>query len=226
MSGRYRYSFEVDGVPMLDEEASIIAEGEKRYNIIMISNPLQHSDQLPNPEEICLRNACLMDDGVWSLSSSIEVNNIIKVLDLSYNQISDDGISAIAACVPKMNNLETLKLNGNGFGYDGVRFLVKELKLSNVIKRLELASNNLGDDSAASLADLLIHHESLLELYVDGCYIGDDGADDLGKGLLKNRYISCIIYWFAVKAITIVTLSVQGSVIIIIKCKSNFTKRI
>lgn len=39
-------------------------------------------------EEIILRNSRMCDDGAWALTASVQINDIIRCIDLSYNEIT------------------------------------------------------------------------------------------------------------------------------------------
>ena len=95
--GKYRYRFIIDGKEVHDPEASVeepppdAPENHVLSNILLVINPISKvstsSRALKSPDlfssnnlsHINLRNACVLDDGAWALSSYMSKNSFVKV---------------------------------------------------------------------------------------------------------------------------------------------------
>ena len=102
--------------------------------------------------------------GAPPLGKSLEMNETIKVLDLSDNGLGAEGVKAILEALTKggARALTLLSLGRNQAGADGAE-AVRELLLSNAhgLARLDLAANAIGDRGARLIAEGLASNTSL-----------------------------------------------------------------
>ena len=72
------------------------------------------------PESIKLSNEGIQDDAVCLISFGLYYNKTVKILDLSYNNISYSGMNRLLECVEHTTSLEYVDLSGNSSSPWGV----------------------------------------------------------------------------------------------------------
>ena len=111
----------------------------------------------------------------------------LKIINLSYNNISDGGIKCISDGLKENNTLEELDLGENSFSVAGLRYLLNSLEKNNTLKLLSVSGNKkIGDVGAEIISKFLMVNKTLTHLYLYDSNIGDLGASFL-KDALKTK---------------------------------------
>jgi Ran GTPase-activating protein (RanGAP) involved in mRNA processing and transport len=106
---------------------------------------------------------------------------LVRHVDLSYNELTDIGVEVLARVLKSCSNLESLSLQGNLIGEVGGKAIAEALKANESIRYLNLANNKIGTSGVHALAKSLLFQEregtrkSLEELNVGNNEVGHDG---------------------------------------------------
>jgi len=131
--------------------------------------------------------------GVRSLAAGLLVNNSVRILNVSRNNIGDDGITAIAGTLSN-SQISKLDVRKCGITLTGARSLAAGLLVNNSVRILDVSSNNIGDDGITAIAGTLSNSQISM-LLVGYCGITLTGARSLAAGLLVNNSIRILDVW-------------------------------
>jgi len=92
--------------------------------------------------------------GVRSLAAGLLINNSVRILDVSHNDIGDDGITAIASILSN-SQISELYVRGCGITFTGARSLATGLLVNYSVRILVVSNNNIGDDGITAIAGTL-----------------------------------------------------------------------
>ena len=104
-------------------------------------------------EELYLGGNNLQEVGMIKISDALQTNSVLKVFDISDNNISNKAVNSIAATLANKFKLEKLYINRNKLHADNIINIVKKV-CSSSLKTFNV-SQNISDTAAASIANLL-----------------------------------------------------------------------
>jgi len=81
--------------------------------------------------------------GIMAIAKALEVNAVLKSLNLSENKINDTGATAIATALEVNAVLTELNLRFNEISPEGATAIAKALEVNAVLTNLDLSSNQL-----------------------------------------------------------------------------------
>ena len=128
-----------------------------------IANILAKNTQL---EELFLSNAILQGNSITTISLCLDTT-ILRVFDISNNDISSKAANDIAHVVSKQDKLEKLILSGNNL-QDGLKIIVKNLKCYSTLKTLDISDNNASTTTIDYIAIILSFKSKLEKLHLGG----------------------------------------------------------
>lgn len=121
--------------------------------------------------------------GASALAAALDGNELLKKLDLDYNQIGDEGAAALASVLVHMPAMAALEFKGNAIGDKGAKALSTELWQMPQLTHLDLERNKIGPSGARALAAALRKTPMLMYLSVGRNNIGPKGAKALAAVL-------------------------------------------
>lgn len=109
-----------------------------------------------------MRNHRIDDEDLECISIALTGSPMLRMLDLSYNEIGDKGAEAISKFIKVLELiikvdavLEVLILKSNNMGPAGITAISNAMHFNNQINYLDLSDNNFGDGGGISLAKML-----------------------------------------------------------------------
>ena len=112
-------------------------------------------------EQLWLRGNVLGADGAAVILSSLQNITTLRVLDLSYNNISSRSANGIAAVINSNHFLEQLWLDGNMLMTTGVVIIASALKKHSNLTLLNLSNNEITEDAAEEIS-AIVNSKNLL----------------------------------------------------------------
>ena len=106
-------------------------------------------------EQLWLRGNVLGAVGATIILTSLQNITTLRVLDLSYNNISSRSANGIAAVINSNHFLEQLWLDGNMLMTTGVVIIAKALKKHSNLTLLSLSNNEITEDAAEELSAIV-----------------------------------------------------------------------
>lgn len=140
-------------------------------------------------DSLCIAQSGITSEGVDSLLSALETNEIVHTLHLQSNRIGKDGASKIALFLTKTTSLSDLTLDGNHeIGNSGTKELALALCRNETLKVLSLKSCGIGRLGAERFAQTLQENNTLVQLDLSGNVEMSSNAFELiGRGLKSNK---------------------------------------
>lgn len=135
----------------------------------------------------------ISDDGAYELTEVLSPvkKSSIKYLHLSKNGITNDGANYIAEMLKVNQTLKELWLSSNEIGYQGVKSIANALAYHNkTLKYLSLSKNLFITDLCIdSLIEMLEHNQSLRQIWIKDCNFTEQGKMKLiGKVNRKKNF--------------------------------------
>ena len=128
--------------------------------------------------EIHLRKHRMADFGADWIADNVRHNRVLKVLDLSCNEIDDRGCHSLSLHLLQEDTpLETLELSTNRVRDDGAFHLANALLKNTRLKALGLAHNRIGSAGLMTLFTALKHNCSLKSILLWGNSIDGQAAE-------------------------------------------------
>ena len=112
-------------------------------------------------EQLWLRGNVLGADGAAVILTSLQNITTLRVLDLSYNNISSRSANGIAAVINSNHFLEQLWLDGNMLTTIGVVIIASALKKHSNLTLLSLSNNEISEDAAEEISAIVNSNNSL-----------------------------------------------------------------
>ena len=106
-------------------------------------------------EQLWLRGNVLSADGAAVILTSLQNITTLRVLDLSYNNISSRSANGIAAVINSNHFLEQLWLDGNMLMTTGVVIIASALKKHSNLRLLSLSNNEITEDAAEEISAIV-----------------------------------------------------------------------
>ena len=113
-------------------------------------------------EQLWLRGNVLGAVGAAVILTSLQNMTTLRVLDLSYNNISSRSANGIAAVINSNHFLEQLWLDGNMLMTTGVVIIARALKKHSNLTLLSLSNNEITEDAAEEIS-AIVNSNNLLE---------------------------------------------------------------
>ena len=121
---------------------------------------------------------------VRDISASVITTSTVKVLDMSFNELTAqeaDAISDMTIC------LEELDISDNELGDHGAELLSKGIINTKTLRVLNISKNNIGPSGTMAIANAISNNTSLKELRISNNKLGDHEAELLSKRLENNK---------------------------------------
>jgi len=166
----------INGSDVDDKECVALVEALKRNSTIiqlgLAKNKIGESELL---------NVVIPDivTGGEALASLLQMNNTLKILDLSWNAIRLASSEQFGSALEFNKSLIDLDLSYNNFGDVGSQYLGRSLKYNNTLLRLNLSYNSVTPKAACVIANALNFNRKLKYINFDGNYIGYLGSQAL-----------------------------------------------
>jgi Ran GTPase-activating protein (RanGAP) involved in mRNA processing and transport len=143
----------------------------------------------------CANADALLTHGI-SVPKMLQLNSVLRVLDLSFNTLcTEAGINILDAMIDN-RTIKRLSLRGNLLD-DNIALMIPDLlRCNNVLEELDLGHNRLGFSCAYSLAESLEANRSLRILILDYNRFGGAGSatlDTFCKSLMMNYTLQVMI---------------------------------
>ena len=153
---------------------------------VKLAHALKYNSVL---EQLWLRGNILDDEGAALILNSLQNISTLKVLDLSYNNISSTLANGIAAVITSNHFLEQLWLDGNMLMTTGVVIIASILKERSNLKLLSLSNNRITEDAAEEISDIVNSNFLLGGLLLSNNQLGSIGVDIIAKSLNGITYL-------------------------------------
>ena len=147
-------------------------------------------------EQLWLRGNVLGVDGAAALLTSLQNVSTLRILDLSYNNISSRSADGIAAVINSNQFLEQLWLDGNMLMTTGVVIIASVLKKHSSLRVLSLSNNEITEDAAEEISAIVNSNTFLQGLLLCNNQLKSIGTCRIVKSLkflhilqLTNNYI-------------------------------------
>ena len=124
---------------------------------------------------LSLSNNGINDKNAKILFSGLQNNNVLKVLNLSYNEIGEEGLGTNFFSSNK--SLDTLILHHNLLGPIGIDYLFNYL-ISNKhmnLKSLEIGYNGITKEGTEYISKYIKDNQSLMTINIEGNYLCNEG---------------------------------------------------
>ena len=131
----------------------------------------------------------LLQHGI-ALARSLQINNIIRELDLSYNGLSSNAGNIIFDAMIDNYTIRKLVLRGNVLDDEVSPYLCDMLKHNNVIDYLDIGDNRMGFDCLFSISEGIDVNKSIQTLYLDYNKFGNAGVitvEAFSRSLMVNH---------------------------------------
>lgn len=145
---------------------------------LKLAQVLQHQSNLTT---LNFRDAAIEDDGASAICAVLAKHcPLIKVFDMSGNDLTVECMDKVAECVNALSNLEELYLEENELGCQGSTILATGMaKGCENLKKLVLNVNEISNDGALAIAEEVVKRDSFTMLELDGNELTSDGVETL-----------------------------------------------
>jgi len=109
----------------------------------------------------------MWDTGLTAVAEGLALNQTLRVLDLSNNQISHQGGEEIAHALKRNKQLRVLDMRWNNIGVAGGRAFLNALSHNKYIVSLELAGNNIPSDTLKAIGTSVKRNVDYHSIYQD-----------------------------------------------------------
>ena len=140
---------------------------------------------------LSLSNNGINDKNAKILFAGLQNNNVLKVLNLSYNEIGEEGLGTNFFSSNK--SLDTLILHHNLLGPIGIDYLFNYL-ISNKhmnLKSLEIGYNGITKEGTEYISKYIKDNQSLMTINIEGNYLCNEGikiiCDSINQKNGKNN---------------------------------------
>ena len=149
----------IETLTVLDLEYSNI----KKEAAVTLAESLNYNNIL---EQLWLRGNMLGADGAAVILTSLQNISTLRILDLSYNNISSISANGLAAVINSNHFLEQLWLDGNMLMTAGVVIIASVLKRHSYLILLSLSNNGISEDAAEEISDIVSNNSLLRGLFL------------------------------------------------------------
>ena len=134
---------------------------------------------------LCCDNQSSFDD----LGRALKINERLKSLNISHNDISDTKMQGIVDALSYNKTLQLLDISGNELSSQITEDLAHALNHNSCLCLLALGSNNIGDEGAIHLSSALKLNRTLTSLYLRDNKITNQGAVAIANALKENMVL-------------------------------------
>ena len=135
-------------------------------------------------------------DGAESLARALTANKTLQKLYVSWNNIGDNGVALISTALQTNTTMTTLNISGYNMSDDGAESLARALTVNKTLQELDVSYNNIGDTGIALIATALRTKNTLKILSIGGETATDDDAESLAAVLTANSYMKDLeLHW-------------------------------
>ena len=128
-----------------------------------------------------------------ALCQMLQRNKTLMELDLRWNSgVTDIGVFFIAEGLKLNTSLRILRLSWCDISAEGAKFISGALEINTFLMVIDLGNNKLGDTGVGYLADALKQNDSLKELGLERCEMTDRGLELLAVGLTVNKTLEVL----------------------------------
>ena len=132
----------------------------------------------------------LETEGIWQIKSALEPLQLLKYINLSYNNLGDDATSEIGRLLPKLQSIVEIDLSSNNIQDNGALSIGMAFSNSNNcnLEKLNISKNKIADDGARYILDGIANNTTLTSLNLSSNSITDIGGGEFVDQLdNKNR---------------------------------------
>jgi len=140
-------------------------------------------------EQLWLRGNVLHDEGAAPILNSLQNNTTLRVLDLSYNNISSKSSDGIAAVVSSNQFLEQLWLDGNCLQTYGILRIAGALIKHFKLRLLSLSGNEMTEDSANAISEIVTRNILLEDLILSNNQLQSSGICKFAEALFNLKQL-------------------------------------
>ena len=136
---------------------------------------------------LSLSNNGINDKNAKILFAGLQNNNVLKVLNLSYNEIGEEGLGTNFFSSNK--SLDTLILHHNLLGPIGIDYLFNYL-ISNKhmnLKSLEIGYNGITKEGTEYISNYIKDNESLITMNIEGNYLCNEGIKIICESISQKN---------------------------------------
>ena len=119
-------------------------------------------------------------------------SRLLRVLDLSFNELGPEGGAAVAKALEDNDSLTLLRLDNNRIGAEGAMAIAQALKVNGSLKSLKLRNNDIGDQGGKAVAKALHINSSLTSLRIGSNDLGPEGGAAFAEALKINGSLTHI----------------------------------
>lgn len=123
------------------------------------------------------------------LGSALRINNRLRSLNISYNEISDTNMNNVVEALYYNKTIQSLDISNNELTFCITENLAHALCYNSNLSLLALGSNSIGDEGAIHLASALKQNMTLTSLYLRDNLITNDGAVAIADALERNKVL-------------------------------------
>ncbi|KAH8413027.1 hypothetical protein KR009_007450 [Drosophila setifemur] len=107
---------------------------------------------MPMLRELNFGDCLIRTNGAYQFGEALESsNNLLEVIDLSFNEINSDGGLVLVSAMKNKSKLRILNIDGNCFGHDGCEQVIEEMsKLPNAAALQPFEEDTSEDDEDGS----------------------------------------------------------------------------
>lgn len=138
-------------------------------------------------EKLCLRKCSITDEVLTIMLKEVNLNDVLKVLDISANLISYKGCFAISDYLKSPYcGLQSLIVNNNSVSNLGAQIIARALKANESLVHLNLNNNGLKEEGILYLANMFEKNTSLVSLSLFWSDFGRLGMQEFWKLIKQN----------------------------------------
>ncbi|XP_065915191.1 uncharacterized protein [Dysidea avara] len=139
-------------------------------------------------EQLWLRGNVLCDRGAGLILNSLQSVTTLKVLDLSFNNISSKSSDDIVAVIKSNCSLEQLWLDGNYLQTAGIVRITVALQNHCKLRLLSLSKNGITEDAGKALCAVVCSNVSIEVLMLGKNRLQSSGVCELSKACYQGCY--------------------------------------
>ena len=162
------------------EFLDISESNSETLNQILLNNKNIQNIKITN-------NKVLGAAGLKGLSSGIEHNPKLFVIDLTSCDIGDDGAISLSNSLFKNLEIKEITLEDNKIGEKGTKAISDKLLGKTSLKLLNLSHNKINSKGGFYIGQGLIDAQGIQNLFLGYNQIEDEGCEFISKGLEKNN---------------------------------------
>lgn len=127
-----------------------------------------------------IHNNELETEGIWQIKSALEPLQLLKYINLSYNNLGDDATSEIGRLLPKLQSIVEIDLSSNNIQDNGALSIGMAFSNSNNcnLEKLNISKNKIADDGARYILDGIANNTTLTSLNLSSNSITDIGGGE------------------------------------------------